>query len=157
MGWPGAWEGFVESEKKLMLLREEQKIVAACVAQFGADGSGFSSAPGPPLSAPDEAVFADDTTGTALAASVTEAFHQGVGGYAQDVFVQCRPWPFDPARITAPVDVVHGALDTLIPLAHGRHTAAVIAGSRFRTLTGHGHLSIVSELPALLSTLVPSG
>jgi hypothetical protein len=52
-----------------------------------------------------------------------EAFRQGVVRYAQDILVQGRPWPFDPTTIASPFDVVHGELDTLLPLAHSRRNA----------------------------------
>jgi pimeloyl-ACP methyl ester carboxylesterase len=88
--------------------------------------------------------------------AAAEALRQGVGGYAQDVYVQGRPWPFDPGRIAVPIDVVHGELDTLVPMAHSRHTARVIPTATLRTYPGHGHLTIVSELPGIASALARS-
>lgn len=154
MAWPGAWEGYPEVETKLMRMNEEKDLVGWCVEHFGSDGSGFFAASPFPLPEPDEALLADGEAGTAIRSAVDEAFRQGVAGYAQDVFIQARPWPFDPARVAAPVDVVHGESDTLIPMAHSRHTAESIPGSRFHTLAGQGHFTILSELPSLASALV---
>jgi pimeloyl-ACP methyl ester carboxylesterase len=151
MGWPAAWEGYVDSERQIMRLSGEGAALAWCEERFGADGSGFLTASDLEFAEPDNALLADEQVGPAFMAAVVEAFRQGVVGYAQDMVIQGRPWPFDPAAITAPVQVVHGELDLLLPHAHSRHTAELIPGSTLRVLHGHGHLSTVSELPTLAS------
>lgn len=155
MGWPGAWDGYIESERQLMRLPDEAATLLWCEREYGADGSGFLSASDFDFPEVDDALMADEQIGAAIVAAVTEAFRQGVGGYAQDVAVQGRPWPFDPGRIIAPIEVVHGALDDAIPLAHSRHTAELIPGARLRIVPGHGHMTTLSLLPALASSLVP--
>jgi len=104
MAWPDAWTGYLEgrAEPELMRLPEESAVVAGCVEHFGVDGSGFLAAPFefPP---PDEALLADETAEKGLLSAVTEAFRQGVTGYAQDVHLEGRGWPFDPSRISVPV------------------------------------------------------
>lgn len=155
MGWPEAWNGYIESEAELMREPDERAALAWCIERYGPDGSGFLS-DSFPLPAPDAARLGDPDFERALSSSVVEAFRQGVIGYAQDCYIQGRSWAFDPARIGVPVVVVHGELDTLIPMEHSRHTAASIPGSSFRTLPGHGHLTIISELPSLAASLVSS-
>jgi pimeloyl-ACP methyl ester carboxylesterase len=125
--------------------------LAWCVERFGADGEIFLEAPFESPE-PDLPVLADPHFGEALA----EALRQGVAGYAQDMYVQGRPWPFDPGRIRAPVVVAHGGLDTVVPIAHSRHTAERIPAAMFRPLPAHGHLTILSELPAIVSELARS-
>jgi pimeloyl-ACP methyl ester carboxylesterase len=156
MAWPGAWEGYVESESQLMRVADEEAAVAWCVERFGADGNGFLTASGLEFAEPDNALFADEQAGPALDTAVAEAFRQGVAGYAQDIVVQGRPWPFDPDDVDVPLHVVHGELDALSPLAHSRHTSELIPGSTLRVLPGHGHITTVSELPALASELARS-
>jgi pimeloyl-ACP methyl ester carboxylesterase len=148
MGWPGAWDGYLEEEARLMRLADEDAVVAACVEHFGADGSGFFEQP---FEFPecDHPLLADPSLQQALA----EALRQGPAGYAQDVSVQGRPWPFDPRRISAPIEVVHGELDHVVPLAHSRHTADLVPTATLRVLPGHGHLTVVAQLPALASAL----
>lgn len=149
MGWSGAWDGFLETESDIMRMPNESAAIDWCVEHFGADGSLFLSAPFD-LPEPDNAVLADEAFGIAM----VEAFRQGVAGYAQDIFVQGRPWPFDARSISIPVHLVHGDSDNLLPIAHSRHTAELIAGSTFRTMAGHGHLTIVEEFQSLASELV---
>jgi pimeloyl-ACP methyl ester carboxylesterase len=149
--WPAAWEGYLEDEVALMRMPDESAAVAWCAERFGADGTGFFEAPFP-FPEPDQAVLSDARFGEALA----EALRQGVAGYARDVYVQGRPWPFDPSRIAVPVEVAHGELDTLLPMAHSRHTAELIPGASLHTYPGHGHLTILAELPRIASALAAS-
>ncbi len=155
MGWPGAWDGYIGSERELMRLPDEAAAVAWCEQRYGADGSGFLDASDLEFPEPDNALLTEESAGSALMSAVTEAFRQGVGGYAQDIVLQGRPWPFDPASIVVPFQVVHGEFDALVPLAHSRHTSELIQGSQLRVLPGHGHMTTVSELPALASALGP--
>jgi pimeloyl-ACP methyl ester carboxylesterase len=155
MAWSDAW-GYSAMEGHIMRLADEEAAVAWCAQQFGADGSAFSSSSDFAFPEVDGALFAGEEAGPVLAATVSEAFRQGVVGYAHDIVVQGRPWPFDPAGITVPVVVVHGELDTLIPAAHSRHTASRIPGSVLRVLPGHGHMTTVSELPQMASGLARS-
>jgi pimeloyl-ACP methyl ester carboxylesterase len=69
------------------------------------------------------------------------------------VAVQGRPWPFDPGRIVAPMEVVRGELDRAVPLAHSRHTSALIPGSTFRIVPGYAHMTLVHELPLMASRM----
>jgi pimeloyl-ACP methyl ester carboxylesterase len=153
MGWPGAWDGYLESEVQLMCMPDEEAAIAWCVERFGADGSGFLAASGIEFSGPDEQLYADEKIARLLASSRAEAFRHGVAGYAQDMVIQGKPWAFDPTSIAAPVHVVHGELDTLLPLAHSRHTTELIPGSILRVLPGHGHFTILGELPTMAASL----
>jgi pimeloyl-ACP methyl ester carboxylesterase len=156
MAWPEAWRGYLEPEAELMRMNDEQKALAWCVEHFGADGSRFLEAAAIELPEPDLAFLTDERTATELNASIAEGFRQGVVGYAQDTVVQGQPWRFDPGSIAVRVDVVHGDLDTVLPIAHSRHTAELIPGATLRTLRGHGHLSILAEFPDLAAALVSS-
>lgn len=156
MGWPNAWEGYAESECELMRLPDERTALAWCTQRYRSDGSAFQDADDFEFAAPDEALFSDRHAGPAITAAVGEAFRQGVAGYAQDLFVQGRPWPFTASRIAAPVQVLHGELDELVPLAHSRHTAHLIPAATLHVLPGHGHMTIAGELPSVASTLARS-
>ena len=153
MGWPGAWEHYPESECELMRRQDEAAAIDWCATRFGADGSGFMAASGISFSEPDEELYRDETIARLLALSRAEAFRQGVAGYAQDVLIQGRPWPFEPAAIAVPVHILHGEADTMLPFTHSYHTATSIPGSTLRVLPGHGHFTILSELAVTASTL----
>jgi pimeloyl-ACP methyl ester carboxylesterase len=155
MAWRGAWKGYLEGRHEIQVMRlpDERAAIALSVERFGADGSGVLAEPFDWPEA-DLAFLADETVDKGLTSAVAEAFRQGVTGYAQDVYLEGRGWPFDPRGISVPVEVVHGESDTLVPMAHSRHTAGLIPGSTFRTLPGHGHLTILSELPKTAADLM---
>lgn len=152
MGWPGAWEGYDPLEAALMRIGDEAAAVRWCQEHYGPDGSKYFDAAGE-LAPADLALLEDQAMATGLFTTVGEAFRQGVGGFAQDITVQGRPWPFDPSQITAPVRVLHGQADTFVPVAHGRHTADVIPGASLMAFPDHGHLSIITEVPQLAADL----
>jgi pimeloyl-ACP methyl ester carboxylesterase len=147
--WPGAWQGYLESEGAVMRMSDLPEAVAWCEAHYGTDGSGFLKGGLGELAPADRAALADEALGGALVASVIEGFRHGVAGYAQDVLVQGRGWPFDPATITAPLVLVHGEADTVVPLGHPRHTAEVVATATLHTRPGGGHMSVLLEIPVL--------
>jgi pimeloyl-ACP methyl ester carboxylesterase len=91
MGWPSAWDGYLESEAELMRMPDEEAAIAWCVERFGADGSGFLAASGFELPEPDEQLYADEEVARLLTAARAEAFRQGMAGYAQDILIQGRP------------------------------------------------------------------
>jgi pimeloyl-ACP methyl ester carboxylesterase len=153
MGWREAWTGFPEMERRLMSLPDEAAIYASCVQLFGEDGSRFLASSDFEFPEPDAQLYADARVAPFLTVSRVEAFRQGVRGYAQDVALQSRAWSFDPRAINAPVHVLHGALDTIIPLAHSRHTSECIPGSTLRVVPDHGHFTILGELPVLVSSI----
>jgi pimeloyl-ACP methyl ester carboxylesterase len=153
MSWPDARNGYLESELAIMALDDADAAVERCVELYGADGSAFFEGE-MDLGATDNAWLADEANSTALFTTMGDAFRQGVVGYAHDIWVQGRAWSFDPATITCPVIVAHGADDQLVPIAHSRHTASLIPNAELRILAGVGHLSLIDEFPALTSELV---
>jgi pimeloyl-ACP methyl ester carboxylesterase len=155
MAWPEAWNGYLEGRFEIGMMRapDEQTALAMAIEHFGADGMGFLNEPFD-WAGPDRELLADEANETALGAAVMEAFRQGIAGYAQDVYLEGRGWPFDPRRIRVPIEVVHGDQDVLVPLAHSRHTAELIPGARLRVLPGHGHLTTLAELPALAAEVL---
>jgi pimeloyl-ACP methyl ester carboxylesterase len=154
MGWSGAWQGWnSEVEGQIMRMADEETAIRSCIEQFGADGSGFNQAPDFDFAEPDKALRADERAGPAISLAETEAFRQGVVGFAQDAFVQGRPWTFNVNAITVPVRMIHGELDNVVPIAHSRHTAQLLPGSTLRILPRHGHLTTLAELPAVVLEL----
>jgi pimeloyl-ACP methyl ester carboxylesterase len=56
--------------------------------------------------------------------------------------------------ITAPVLVVHGTSDPLLPIAHGAALAGLIPGARFERVAGMGHGFFSPGIPALVGELI---
>ncbi len=122
------------------------------VYEYGRDGVGFLSGE-MDLAPADLEFMADEALGPGFLHSVIESFRQGVDGCARDARSYVQPWSFDPGAVSVPVIVLHGEADTVVPLAHGRHTAELVPGARLVTFPEHGHLSIVREVPGLAADL----
>ena len=154
-GWPGAWDGYLDvrggAHAAARRGRGHRPGVRTGSAPTGAGSWRPSSGE---LAPADRAALADRALVDAFVRSLAEAFRPGVGGYAQDVLVQGRPWTFEPGAVVAPTRVLHGEADTFVPVAHGRHTAAAIPGARLRTWPEHGHISVLAELPQLFADVV---
>ena len=147
MSWPGANDGYMQSELDIMALDDGAAATAWCEEHYGADGSGFFGGD-MDLGEVDNAWLADEEHLMSLVTTMGEAFTQGVVGYAHDITVQGRAWTFEPAAISCPTIVVHGADDRLVPIAHSRHTASLIPDADLRVVPGCGHLSLIEQLPA---------
>ncbi len=152
----GTLDGLPEVEQELMAQPDEEAAVEWCTSRFGSDGSRFGESDPFDWSQPDEAFLADDTISTHFEEVSAEALRQGISGYAQDIFVQGRPWPFDPSRIDVPVHVVHGEEDEIVSVAHSRRIADAIPTAMLKQLPEHGHLSIINKFPELVADLVAS-
>jgi pimeloyl-ACP methyl ester carboxylesterase len=153
MGWRAAFDEFPDDdEKTIMQIGDEDAARTWCEERYGADGARFFDAP-MDLSPPDTALFGDEAFMAGVMPTFAEAFRQGVAGYAQDLTVQGRPWPFDVAGITCPFHVHHGAQDTLVPVAHAHHTAEIVAGSKLVILPDHGHISMITEIPRIAAEI----
>jgi pimeloyl-ACP methyl ester carboxylesterase len=152
MSWPGARDGYMQSELDIMAMDDEDAAVAWCEEHYGADGSGFFGGD-MDLGPVDNAWLSDEKNLTSLMTAMGEAFAQGGVGYSHDITVQGRAWTFDPAAIACPTLVVHGADDHLVPIAHSEHTASLIPGAELRVLPGVGHLSLADEFPRLAAGL----
>ena len=154
MSWPGAWDGLDPGDVTIGRLADEDAAIDWCQENYGPDGSRYLG--GDIELAPADVDFmADETKAAGLVASIAEAFRQGVGGYAQDATVQAEPWSFDPGAITVPIRVLHGEVDTIVPVAHGRHTAALIPGAVLETFPDYGHLSMFTESRRSSPTSLP--
>lgn len=60
----------------------------------------------------DRRVYDEPAFERAYRRALAEGFAQGPDGYARDTVLAMSRWPFDPARITVPVDLWYGARDT---------------------------------------------
>ncbi len=76
---------------------------------------------------------------------VRPALAAGRGGLVDDDLAYVAPWGFDPAGVAAPVLVLHGGADRMVPGAHGRWLAGRIPRAELRLSPGDGHISILDS------------
>lgn len=85
---------------------------------------------------------------------VGPALEQGTDGLIDDALASVRPWGFDPAAITAPVLLVHGTADRVMPSAHSQWLARRIGASAELVLVKDaGHISVFRAAPEALAWL----
>lgn len=78
----------------------------------------------------------------------SEAF--GPGGLIDDDVAFASPWGFDLADVDAPVLVVQGALDRVVPPAHGEWMARTLPHAEFWLRPDDGHVSVLDAVPTAL-------
>ena len=71
-----------------------------------------------------------------------------------DDLAYVAPWGFDPADIVAPVLVVHGDADRVVPPAHGRWLADRMASAELWLRPGDGHVSVLAVATDALDWLL---
>ncbi len=110
----------------------------------GADyDPGFSAADREALAGPW--AWFDEVVGPAVAA--------GPGGLIDDDLALVAPWGFDPATMTAPVLLLHGGRDRIVPAAHGRWLASQCRTADLWFSADDGHISILNSAPAAMKWL----
>jgi pimeloyl-ACP methyl ester carboxylesterase len=82
-----------------------------------------------------------------------QAIEQGDAGMVADLLAGAAAWGFDPAGITVPVLIVHGAADRMVPSAHGEWLAAQCPAAELRIVPDAGHITVLDSAPAALAWL----
>ena len=108
-----------------------------------------------PLAPSDARLFADPRWAQAWASSIPEWFAHGTAGYTDDRRADGPGWvSFDVTKITCPVVVLHGTLDTMVPVAHAHHTHSLVPHASLELREGLGHFSIIPEIVPELRRLL---
>lgn len=87
---------------------------------------------------------------SSLGADVGLAAADGADGLIDDDLAFVMPWGFDVAGIAAPVLVVQGARDRVVPPAHAGWLADRIEGSELWVRPEDGHISVLDACPAAM-------
>jgi pimeloyl-ACP methyl ester carboxylesterase len=77
----------------------------------------------------------------------------GPAALIDDDLAYVAPWGFDPAAVAAPVLVLHGDADQMIPASHARWLARRCPGAELRIVPGAGHISVLRSAPGVLEWL----
>jgi pimeloyl-ACP methyl ester carboxylesterase len=93
------------------------------------------------LGPPDVAVLSGEL-GQAMVEGIRSALSAGVDGWLDDDFAFARPWGFELADISCPVQVWQGEQDLMVPAAHGRWLARHVPGADAHISAQDGHLTL---------------
>jgi pimeloyl-ACP methyl ester carboxylesterase len=78
-----------------------------------------------------------------LGASAGRASQGGPAPLIDDDVAYVRPWGFELDRVRAPVLLVHGDADRIVPATHSRWLAVQLPSAELRLRAGDGHLSVL--------------
>lgn len=92
-----------------------------------------------------------------LGGVVEPAIAAGPDGLIDDDIAYTTPWGCDPAQITAPVLLLHGGEDRMIPVSHSEWLATHCRTAELRSPSADGHISVLDHAPAALEWLAEAG
>jgi len=87
---------------------------------------------------------------SSLGADVQAAGEFGSGGLVADDIAFVSPWGFSLETITAPVLLVHGIEDRVVPFTHSRRLAGGLPRAELWERPGDGHISVLDAVPAAM-------
>ncbi|MFF0201742.1 alpha/beta fold hydrolase [Streptomyces sp. NPDC005017] len=103
----------------------------------------------------DRRIVADPAVTDMLLRGYREALRTSAYGWLDDNLALLSSWGFDPAVITRPVLLWHGAQDTFSPVGHFGWLADRIPRARPVLDPDAGHFGAIPALPAVLDWLCP--
>jgi pimeloyl-ACP methyl ester carboxylesterase len=104
----------------------------------------------------DRRVMSDRGIRSKLIETYAEAMRSSDYGWTDDVLAFCSPWGFDPAAVTVPVLLWHGANDVFSPVSHARWLADRIPSATVIVQAGAAHFGALDVLPDILRWLSAS-
>jgi pimeloyl-ACP methyl ester carboxylesterase len=108
----------------------------------------------------DPASFVDadwaalDGPWAALGEDAQAGGREGPFGLIDDDVAFARPWGIDLADVRAPVLLVQGDADRVVPPGHVRLLAALLPDAEVRLRPGDGHVSVLAALPDVLAWVI---
>jgi len=84
---------------------------------------------------------------------VADGSARGPGPAAADNAAFVRPWGFPFAAVAAPVLIMHGAADRMVPSVHATRLAARLPGADLRIIPAEGHLTVLRHAAGALHWL----
>lgn len=89
-----------------------------------------------------------------LAGIAGQALSAGLDGMVDDDVAYVTPWGFDPAQVRAPLLIMHGGQDRMVPSSHGEWLASYCPTAELRLLPEDGHVSVLNSADAALDWIV---
>ncbi|MEU6632199.1 alpha/beta hydrolase [Streptomyces parvus] len=102
----------------------------------------------------DRLVVNDAGIRSMLLRNFSEGLRHSAYGWIDDAIAFCRPWGFDPSRITGEVLLWHGVQDVFSPVGHSRWLAGQIPGATTVLEPRAAHFDAFPMLPRILDWLL---
>lgn len=137
------------------LAGEHAELLRAAAAGLGGMArftpSLWARAAGDGEGAADEAALRRDAESMASAAAAGTVQHEGV---VEEYLAWARPWGFDRADITTPVDVWRGTEDHLLPPTWASRLADGLPHAELHVVDGVGHFLLLSKAEDVFAALL---
>ncbi|WP_413756513.1 alpha/beta fold hydrolase [Streptomyces sp. MMBL 11-3] len=130
--------------------------LAARAAVIRADPAQFLASLRDGLTDADRRVVSVPALGEMLLRDYRTALGTSAYGWLDDTLALLSDWGFDPARVTRPVLLWHGARDAFSPVGHFEWLAGRIPRARPVLDPEGGHFSALEALPDVLDWLCPA-
>lgn len=88
-----------------------------------------------------------------LADVVGPAMEAGPGGLIDDDLAYVAPWGFDPAQVIAPILLLHGGRDRVVPSSHSEWLARHCPPAELWLHPDDGHISVLNSSVAAMDWL----
>jgi pimeloyl-ACP methyl ester carboxylesterase len=132
-------------------------LTEAAADAVRADPASLLASLQPEMPDSDRRVVADRGIRSMLLETYAEALRTSSHGWIDDALAFYSPWGFDPATITVPVLLWHGAIDNLSPVSHARWLADRIPNAAVVVQAGAAHFGALDVLPDILRWLSADG
>jgi pimeloyl-ACP methyl ester carboxylesterase len=137
------WFAGFADQKELHAAAEGQAALEAYLATAEFDEQSFTPA--------DHAMLAGEWHSLGVTAGIAMA--GDTGGYVDDSLALVAKWGLDPASVAAPLLLVHGDEDRMVPFSHGEWLARHCPGAEWWPSPGDGHISVLRHWSATLDWL----
>ena len=88
----------------------------------------------------DRRIFADPAMKEMFLDDLLQGSRRQLYAPVYDLVLFTRPWGFSLRDLMVPIVFYHGDVDNIVPLSHGKHLAALVAGSQLSVREGKSHL-----------------
>jgi pimeloyl-ACP methyl ester carboxylesterase len=92
-----------------------------------------------------------------LMSDVTEAFRQGAQAFLHDLRLEARPWDIAFDRVSCPVTLWHGSLDTIVPPRATQEMASLLPHASVRIYPEAGHFFVFEVWHEVLGWICQPG
>jgi len=103
------------------------------------------------LNSSDKKTAANSIFKRLLCQTQKEAFREGSIGVTTDASIHYQDWGFNLSQISAPVQLLHGDEDHLVPVEFSRFNASKIPHSQLHVFSGEGHLFPANQMKTIFS------
>ena len=144
-GWALEGEGVLVPELERELQEMADRVASDPSKLLGDDWE---------LDEADRSILARADMAAVIQEATADLLRGGVWGWVDDDIAFTRPWGFDVAEITVPVEIRYGSKDVLVPAAHGAWLGRHVPGATVVVEEDKGHMGNPDEVVGLMRWLV---